>query len=290
MYYLGRFNFANNHYRRAALCLEEAYLQTPPVLLSHRTLILSYLIPCNLLLGRLPTRDLLQRPEARSMAGIFYPIAVAIKTGNFMIFQHTLAVHENWLLERGLLLTLMHRLRPLLWRALSRRTFLLTYTPPANPNSNLAATLHLDHLEITASYVQKRLEGWVPAHPAPRGRPPNVTSVFLRAVSNNVSTIESASTLVPPPGGPMPLRPNEGLISGNLPVTADDIEMMVATLVNQGFLKGYIALSSRRFAIMGAKQKGNPAAAGWPNVWEAIQSRTYEEEIDLDDVPGWVRV
>jgi nuclear mRNA export protein PCID2/THP1 len=288
LYYLGRFNFSNNHFHRAASCLQEAYLQTPPALLSHRTLILTYLIPCNILLGRLPSRQLLQRPEAQSMAPIYLPIAGSIKTGNFILFQQCLASNETYLFEKGLLLTLTHRLRPLLWRALSRRTFLLTYVPPADPNSNLAATLSLAHLEITASYIQKRLEGWVPSIPAPRGRPHGVTSVFLKAVANNVSPNDTDSTLVPPPGGPKALRPNEGLLWGNMPVTIDDVEMMVAALIQQGLMRGYIAHSSARFAIIGAKQKGGPAVAGWPNVWQAIRTRTYEEDVDLDEVPGWV--
>ena len=75
-----------------------------------------------------------------------------------------------------------------------------------------------------------------------------------------------------------------------MPVTADDVEMMVAALLSQGLLKGYIALTSRRFAIVGAKLKGSPAVAGWPNVWEAIRNRVYEEDVSVDDVPGWVRV
>jgi nuclear mRNA export protein PCID2/THP1 len=222
------------------------------------------------------------------MIPVFLPLAGALKTGNFLQFQQTLAAHESYLFEKGLLIALTHRLRPLLWRSLSRRTFLITYTPPTDPSSNLAATLSLSHLETTAAYLQKRLEGWVPAKPT-RGRPAHVTSVFLKAVTNSVVDDGTGSTLVPPPGGPKKLRPNEGLVCGNMAVTSEDVEMMVAALVQQGLLKGYIAHSSQRFAILGGKQKGGPAVAGWPNVWQAIRGRTYEEEADLDDVPGWVR-
>jgi hypothetical protein len=55
LYYLGRFNFENNHYRRAAICLEEAYFQTPPSCQRHRRQILTYLIPCKMLLGIFPS-------------------------------------------------------------------------------------------------------------------------------------------------------------------------------------------------------------------------------------------
>jgi nuclear mRNA export protein PCID2/THP1 len=288
LYYLGRFNLSNNHFLRAANCLEGAYLQTPPALSSHRTRILSFLIPCNLLLGRLPSAHLLARPEAKPLVPIFTPLAQAIRTGNFIYLQHALATHETWLFDRGLLLVLSHRLRPFLWRALSRRTFLLTYVPPEQ-ESRRAATLDLTDLHIAAEYIQRRLEGWVPAVPTPRSRPPHVNSIFMKAVSNNVSPNDSPSTLVPPPGGPKVLRPNEGLVWGNAPVTAQDIEMVVATLIQQGLLHGYIAHGQGKMAIIGAKQKGSPVLAGWPNVWQAIQERRYEDDLDLDDVPGWVK-
>lgn len=93
LYYLGRFNFSNNHYSRASSCLQEAYLQTPPQLTSHRTNILTYLIPCNMLLGRFPSGPLMERPEARSLAPVFLPLCQAIRSGNFVQFQHHLAAH-----------------------------------------------------------------------------------------------------------------------------------------------------------------------------------------------------
>ncbi|KAK5998531.1 Protein CSN12-like protein [Cladobotryum mycophilum] len=290
LYYLGRFNFSNHHYQRAALCLQEAYLQTPSQLVSHRANILTYLLPANLLLGRFPSNTLLSRPEAQSLKPIFIPLCMAIRSGNFISFQHQLASHETWLLEKGLLLTLTNRLRPLLWRALSRKTFLLTYVPPTDANSRKAATLDLADLHTLAVYLQRRLEGWLPSTPtAPRGRPPGVTPVFMQALKNSAHPLPAtATTLSPPPGGPRTLRPNEGLIWGNAEVTFDDVEMTVAALVQQGFMHGFVAHSQGRFAIIGAKAKGSPVLAGWPNVWQTIRDRRQEGDFDMDEVPGWV--
>ncbi|KAI0109548.1 hypothetical protein GGR51DRAFT_511908 [Nemania sp. FL0031] len=282
LYYLGRFHFINNHFTRASRCLEEAYIQTPPSFQKHRQLILTYLVPCNMLLGRLPSQTLLQRPEMQSMAPIFSQFARAVRTGNYLLFQQTLESHEQWLLRKGLLLTLTYRLRLLLWRSLSRRTFLLTYVAPTEADSRKAATLELSHLLITASYVQKRLEGYLPAMPAVKGRAPHINSMFLKAVSNSAGPGTNISTLAPPPGGPKRLRPNEGLVWGNMTITAEHVEGMVASLCAQGLLHGYLAHSQGRFAIMGAKQKGSAVAAGWPSVNEVL-ARTDEE------IPGWVR-
>jgi hypothetical protein len=265
--------------------LEQAYLQTPSTFQKHRRLILTYLIPCKLLLGYLPSQALLRRPEATTLAPIFSQLALAVRTGNYLLFQSAIASNEKWLFRSGLLLTLTFRLRPLLWRSLSRRTFLLTYvaTPmdPSKP-ANKAATLHLEHLLVTANYIQKRLEGYLPAEMAPRPRPPHVNAMFMKAVTNNVGPGTEHSTLVPPPGGPKKLRPNDGLVWGNMAVTPEHVEDVVASLVAQDLLHGYIAHSLGRFAIMGAAKKGSPVAAGWPAVAEVIG-------VAEDDVPGWVK-
>ncbi|KAH6996274.1 hypothetical protein BKA56DRAFT_473266 [Ilyonectria sp. MPI-CAGE-AT-0026] len=287
LYYLGRFNFSNNHYLRAALCLQEAYLQTPRQLVSHRTNILTYLIPCNILLGRFPSQTLLQRPEALSLTPMFIPLCQAIRSGNFIQFQHHLATHETWLFEKGLLLTLTHRLRPLLWRSLSRKAFILTYVPPTDASSRKAATLDLADLQTVAVYLQRRLEGWLPSNPNALGRPQHVNPLLMKALANNAPD-PGMSTLAPPPGGPKALRPNEGMIWGNAEVTTEDVEMMVATLVQQGFMHGFVAHGQGRFAIIGAKAKG-PVLAGWPNVWQTIRERRYEEDFDPEEVVGWVK-
>lgn len=295
LYYLGRFNLSNQHYLRASLCLQEAYLQTPAQLVAHRTNILTYLIPANMLLGRFPSRALLGRPEAaRTLRPVFAPLCQAVRAGNFVQFQHHLAQHEDWLFEKGLLLPLMHRLRPLLWRGLSRKTFLLTYVPPTDAASRKAATLDLGHLHAAAVFLQRRLEGWLPSNPHSGGhhhhhRHHHANKLLMKAVSNNIIDPE-ATTLVPPPGGASKkLRPNEGIIWGNAEVTPEDVELMVAALIQLGLMHGWVAHAQGRFAIIGAKAKGSPVLAGWPNVWQAIQDRRYEEEFDPDEVPGWVK-
>lgn len=294
LYYLGRFHFTNSHFSRAAQCLEQAYLQTPPVFMKHRRLILTYLVPAKMLLGYLPSRALLARPEAETLAPIFSQFALAFRTGNYLLFQSTLETHEKWLFRRGLLLTLTFRLRPLLWRSLSRRTFLLTYVAPqieaGRPNQRAAATLDLAHLLVAATYIQKRLEGYTPiGEPtAPRPRPPHVNAIFMKAVSNQSTEQHGGSTtLVAPPGGPRKLRPNDGLVWGNMPVTAEHVEGVVASLVAQDLLHGYVAHSLGRFAIMGAAKKGiSPVAAGWPPVADVLDGADAKGK---EEVPGWVR-
>lgn len=285
LYFLGRFYINHEQFTRAAECMQEAYLETPPHFQNHRRKILFFLIACNFLSGRLPSQALLQRPEAESMVPFFTQLASAVRSGNFILFQHTLKQYEPWLRSKSfpLFLGLQYNLRAMLWRSLTRRTFLLTYEAPGEGESRKAATLELRHLETTTRYVQKRLEGYLPAQLVPKGRQAGINNMLFQAVSNSAGPASEGSTLVPPPGGPKKLPPDEGLLFGNMEVTPEHAEWMVISLIDQDFLHGYIAHSQGVFAIMGTKQKGSAVAAGWPNPAEVIAERTAEAS-----VPGWV--
>ena len=307
LYYLGRFNFDQGHYPRAHMCFEEAYRQCLPQFQKHRRQILTYWIPANLLFGRFPSANLLQRPEAAGFADIFLPICAALRSGNFVMFHQALTLSRDWLWDKGVYLTFLYRLKPLVWRSFTRKTFLLTWQ--GSGDTNRAASLAFEDLVTTAGYVQKLLEGYVPAKPASRSRPPHVNTVFLKAVTNSAAggdAAEADSLLVPPPGGPRRLMPSEGLIFGNKRPDLENIESVVAGLVYSGLLNGFIARQQKRFAVEGAKKKGgNAVAAGWPNPYESILERfkeAHQEALDacdsgenvdppgeMDDVPGWVR-
>ena len=308
LYYLGRFNFDHNDFLRAHMCFEEAYKQCPPHFQKHRRQILTYWIPTNLLLGRFPSQALLQRPEAAGFADIFLLICSAVRSGNFVAFHYALAHNRDWLWDKGFYLTFLYRLKPLVWRSFTRKTFLLTWQGSAGSSGNKAASLALDDLVTTAGYVQRLLEGYVPTKPLPRARPSHVNTVFMQAVTNSAAgdAAESESLLVPPPGGPRVLMPSEGLIFGNQKPNLENLEAVVAGLVYSGLLNGFIARQQKRFAIEGAKKMGgNAVAAGWPNPYRSILARfeeAHREALaacesgdgaeppgDLEDVPGWVR-
>jgi nuclear mRNA export protein PCID2/THP1 len=289
LYYLGRFNFDCDNFVRASLCLEGAYLQTPPSFLRHRRLILTYLIPANIMLGRFPSELLLARPEAATLAAVFVPIMAAIRKGNFLAFQQATAANERWLYQKGLLFTLTFRLRPIVWRSFIRRCFLLTYEAPP-PMSRAAPTLNLADVYVAASFVQKRLEGFIPTrNQQQHKRQSQTNNIFMMAVTN--STADAPSALVPPPGGKArSLKPSEGLFWGNLQVTDREVEGVVATLIAQGLMNGFLAHSSGRFAVMGAKKGGGPLAAGGPAVVKVVADRLAEDGVNLSEVPAWVKM
>lgn len=276
LYYLGRFHFSNNHFYRAQLCLQEAYNQCHARCIGQRRLILIYLIGTNLIVGRFPSKVFLSRPESAGILEKFAPIAKAIRKGDISAFKRSLGPdsgNEKWLFRKGLLLPLLSRAEVLVWRSLARRVFLITYQVPSDPNSRKAPTLDLNHLVVAAQYCQKILEGWT--------RPRVSTASLFGEVPD----------LVPPEYGPHQLSAHQGVVYGNLQPDLAEIEAIVANLVQQGLLHGFVSHNLARFAILGAKQKGGALKAGFPPPWEIIKKRAEEnmKEVRSTEVPGWKR-
>lgn len=309
----------NAHFRRASLALSEAYAQCPPAFQRHRTQILSFLIPANLLIGRLPSAALLSRPEAATgLAEIFAPLAEAVRTGSFVTLQTGLARHESWLWQRGLLLTLTYRLRPLVWRSLARKTFLLTYVPPPPgpeaAGSRRAATLSLADLLTVAKFVQRQLEAAVtqeggdveqqeqsqqiqqqqsalaaaapPRVPSKHAKSAGVSSVFLKAVSNATTAATRTAAAPSSTKGQARrqrrlLRPNEGLLWGSETPSLQTVEAIVASLVQQGLMHGFIAHGQARFAVTGTRgnrARGSAVRAGWPDPATVLGTVGWRDE------------
>ncbi|KAH8703074.1 hypothetical protein BGW36DRAFT_333671 [Talaromyces proteolyticus] len=63
-----------------------------------------------------------------------------------------------------------------------------------------------------------------------------------------------------------------------------DLESIVASLINQNLLGGYLTHNPARFVIPGAKHVG-AMAKGFPNVWQTISS---QQERHGNVVPAWV--
>ncbi|KAK4165206.1 protein CSN12 [Cladorrhinum sp. PSN259] len=286
LYYLGRFNFDHAHYYRAHLCFEEAYRQCHVAALSHKRKILTYWIPCNMLFGRFPSpQGLLSRPEAFGFAEIFMPICLAVRSGNFAQFYAALSSNpaaKNWLWAKGFYLPFLYRLKSLVWRSFTRKTFILTYQ--GGSSTSAAPSLSFDDLVTASRFVQRQLE----------------------SLSSSSSSSSTASATAGGNSDGGFLMPSEGLIFGNKIPDVDDVESVVAGLLYAGLLNGFIARQQRKFVIEGTKKHGgNPVRAGWPGVYTAVMERFREQRNealealdageaveapgDENDVPGWVR-
>ncbi|KAG0649101.1 PCI domain-containing [Hyphodiscus hymeniophilus] len=225
----------------------------------------------------------MSRPEAAGLLEKFAPISKAIRKGDLSAFKRSLgpeAGNEKWFFQKGILLTLLHRCEVLVWRSLARRVFLLTYQFPSDPNSKKAPTLDLADLVTAAQYCQRVLEGWE--------KPVDAMAVMQSGRTHTNSMFMKTPDLVLSRGNPKQLDSRQGTIFGNRLPDLLEIEAIVASLVQQGLLHGFIGHNQMKFAILGAKQRGGPLKAGFPDVFEVIKARADREGRETD-VPGWVR-
>ncbi|KIN08491.1 hypothetical protein OIDMADRAFT_109463 [Oidiodendron maius Zn] len=212
----------------------------------------------------------------------FAPVTKAIRRGDLVAFKRALGPesgNEQWFFKKGILLPLLHRCEILVWRSLARRVFLLTYQFPTDPNTRKAPTLDLIDLTAAAEYCQKALEGWQ--------KPVKSTQMQSGRMHMNAMFMK-APDLAPPPEGRKKLVAHQGVVFGNMMPDLVQVEAIVASLVQQGLLHGFISHGQGKFAILGSKQRGGPLNAGFPTVWEAIKDRA-ESEGRHSEVPGWVR-
>ena len=274
LYYLGRYHFANNHFYRAQLALQAAYNQCHSNCLKQRRLVLIYLITANIILGRFPSARLYLRQEAQGLREKFEPICKCIAKGDLATFRLLTDLESDdaeWFLHKRIFLQITNRCEVLVWRSMARRTFLLSGTR-GDTRKKAAPTLDLHDMLTVATLLERRalrLDG-----PKTSTRPPHTNSIFM-----------AKPTTPEPEDPPGYVDPDlEGAVDPSGPdlPDIDIIESIVASLVEQDLLHGFISHKSLRFAITGSKA-GGALAAGFPNVWQVISGKFD------DEVPGWVR-
>ena len=298
LYYLGRYLFANNHFYRAHLALQAAYDQCHAQCISQRRLILLYLITSNIILGRFPSPQLLRRPEAAGFAERFQPVCAAIAKGDLASFRKYMdldAQNENaeWFLQKRILLQLSNRCEILVWRSLARRTFTLSgsqgaVTSQGDVTRKAAPTLPLQDVLTLATFLEKRVLGIAEEAPRTNGLTNGHTSTE-RAHTNAIFVFPKAQTSPPREADP---EAAHGYIDPDLADVVDPeppllpnmeiIESIIASLIEQGLLHGFISHAQHRFAITGVKD-ARPVQVGFPRVWDVISAKADKE------VPGWVK-
>ncbi|EXJ88017.1 hypothetical protein A1O1_04944 [Capronia coronata CBS 617.96] len=285
LYYLGRYHFANNHFRRAQAVLEKAYEQCHRQAIKHRRLILTYLMAANICLGRLPSPALLSRPEASEIGARYVPLCKIIQSGDLARFQQYLDLDSDsgqWFLKRSVLLQLQDRCEIIVWRSLIRKTFLLS---GYMGEEKKVPFLRLQNVRHVASWALKRLKD----NGAANSNGLHTTSNGTNYVDPEFAGIDAAinETGFDPESGqyldeyigqhvPAVDQPED-------PPTMAEVESVVLSLIQQGLLRGFALHTNPRFAIPGSQKAGGPMRAGFPPVWSVIESKQTEAA-----VPGLV--
>ncbi|RPB20947.1 hypothetical protein L211DRAFT_870345, partial [Terfezia boudieri ATCC MYA-4762] len=235
-YYLGRHHLnlsltSPSSLLPAFTALSTSYSLCPSLCPSQRRLILTYLLPSAILIGKPPTQYLYSRPEAAGLYEIFHPITIHLRSGNFIDFRSEMRRSASWLRQKGLYLLLWRCSEELLWRSLCRMTFTLgnELRAPVNPfNKGLAKT-----------------------------PPPQLNLYSLLHLANFLST-RAHDVLQHAPGAVLfsehdPFIPTRDAHEEG-EYTLDDMEGVVLDLLDQGMIKGYIA---RQQKVVVLKREGN---------------------------------
>ena len=259
LYYLGRFLWGNGHAYRAQRALQKAYDECHNNALSQRRLILIFLISSNLICGRFPSPATFSRPEANGLAERFLPLCHAISRGDLVTFRRhldTSSPHYLWFSHYRIDLQLRNRCEVLVWRSLVRKTFLLKGNP-GDLNTRAAPTVDLNDV-LALFRWQERNYLTPPGHSEPVA---HIDADFEGMEEiHDVENYDDDILLLP---------------------TMTAVISKMSALIHQEFLTGYISFAKQKFAITGVRNKGSALAAGFPNIWLAVERRCDEE------VPGW---
>ena len=255
LYYLGRYQFANNHFFRAQTALQAAYDQCHIKCIKQRRRILIYLITSNIILGRFPSSKLLQREEAVGLGEHFLPLCQAIKRGDLTTFRQYLDLDNEaaeWFLQQRILLQLRNRCEVLVWRSLARKTFILSGFK--GDMTKKAPSLELTDLLYLATLLERR---------------------YLQLGDTPSEEEEEYGPCDPDLDDEVD---NDG---PQLP-EVEELESIISSMICQDLLHGYLSHKYLRFIITGAKIR-SALEIGFPNVWDTVCSKVDNE------VPGWVQ-
>lgn len=242
LYYLGRFAWANGHFFRAQAALQHAWDLCHERCESQARLIAVYLVAANLVCGRFPSAQLLQRvPELRQR---FEPLCGAIRKGDLVTFRRLLdpdAEGNAFFTRFRIGLQLRSRCEVYVWRSSVRRAFILR-GDPGNPEARKAPTLDLNVLLALWRWQEGEYDRL-----AKRGA----------YVDHDFEGAEQA------PAGPFEMT---------------DVYSRMSSLIHQDLVNGYLSYKMQKLAIQGARAKG-AIGGGFPCIWKTVATRCAHDEV-----------
>ncbi|PYI11775.1 COP9 signalosome complex subunit 12 [Aspergillus sclerotiicarbonarius CBS 121057] len=345
LYYLGRYLFSNNLFYPAQIALQASYDQCHRQATNQKRVILTYLIPCNIIMGRFPSSQLLQRPEAEGLADKFLPICRLIARGDYIAFREHLAIgspETEWFARKGILLALRNRCEILVWRSLARKVFI--HAGFHGESSHGPAQrgpppyLYLNKLDAAVRWIQTQHAqssqgaiGFFSPRPEVDSKAGQnlVGSQIVNKTPDwdfeGLNELEAQEAVASPglmakygdylaPDGcfdahgqwqanavgnlvdgqpsaeyqhyeldPYASQADSGQ-EGKPTLMMRELESILASLLTQGLMRGFLTHKNPRLAIPGARVRG-AVPTGFPNVSQTILARERED----DNVPGWVQ-
>lgn len=248
-YYRGLHNLHNAAFLTSHAALTKSYALCSRRFIAQRRRILVPLMSVSLILGLIPHPDLFARPESTELRELFTPIYIAIRRGDFRTFRQGMGIEDalsedtSWRqafwLKHHVYYALCHRLQPQLWRGLIRRVALLKES---------AGPLMLRDVAVCARYVHlKQPVATQPPNPLFHG--PEPEDLVVRGEADDNSWFMDGLTL-----------------------TVADVEAAVESVLDQGFVKGYLARLEGGPVLVLSKQEP------FPKVWGVFEGGRWAAE------------
>lgn len=143
-YFVGRKAMFDSDYKAADEYLSFAFQHCSPRFKKNKRLILIYLVPVKMLLGFMPSKEVLKKYDVFQ----FYELTCALKQGNVRKFDDIIQKHESFFIESGIYL-IVEKLKILAYRNLFKKVYMILQTHQIDLQNFLTALQFVGEEDIT---------------------------------------------------------------------------------------------------------------------------------------------
>ncbi|KAI4891031.1 hypothetical protein NFI96_013881 [Prochilodus magdalenae] len=148
-YYVGRKAMFDSNFKLAEEYLSFSFQHSHRSCQRNKRLILIYLLPVKMLLGHMPTNQLLRKYDLMQFADV----TKAVSEGNLLLLNEALAKHETFFIRCGIFL-ILEKLKIITYRNLFKKVYLLLKTHQLPLDAFLVALKMMQVEEVDIDEVQ----------------------------------------------------------------------------------------------------------------------------------------
>ncbi|XP_069323886.1 PCI domain-containing protein 2 isoform X3 [Eulemur rufifrons] len=148
-YYVGRKAMFDSDFKQAEEYLSFAFEHCHRLSQKNKRMILIYLLPVKMLLGHMPTIELLKKYHLMQFA----EVTKAVSEGNLLLLTEALAKHETFFIRCGIFL-ILEKLKIITYRNLFKKVYLLLRTHQLSLDAFLVALRLMQVEDVDIDEVQ----------------------------------------------------------------------------------------------------------------------------------------
>lgn len=148
-YFVGRKAMFDSDYKAADEYLSFAFEKCNNNYTKNKRLILIYLVPVKILLGYLPSKEVLEKYDVLQ----FYELSCALKEGNILRFDQVIQRHEDFFIKNGIYL-IVEKLKIIAYRNLFKKVYLIQQTHQLDLDNFLIALKYVGEDDMTIDETQ----------------------------------------------------------------------------------------------------------------------------------------